>query len=61
MIVNAAAHTAVDKAEGEPEVARVLNATTPGVLAEEAARLGTAGSLRSTDYVFDGSGEGALG
>ena len=40
VIVNAAAHTAVDKAEGEPEVARLLNATTPGVLAEEAARLG---------------------
>ena len=39
VIVNAAAHTAVDKAESEPARARLLNATTPGVLAEEAARL----------------------
>ena len=57
VIVNAAAHTAVDKAEGEPEVARLLNATTPGVLAEEAARLGAWLVHYSTDYVFDGSGE----
>ena len=42
VIVNAAAHTAVDKAESEPEFARLLNATTPGVLAEEAGRLGGA-------------------
>ena len=40
VIVNAAAHTAVDKAESEPELARLLNATTPGVLAREAAALG---------------------
>uniref|UniRef100_UPI00273A336D sugar nucleotide-binding protein n=1 Tax=Stenotrophomonas sp. YIM B06876 TaxID=3060211 RepID=UPI00273A336D len=40
VIVNAAAHTAVDKAESEPGLARLLNATTPGVLAEEAAKLG---------------------
>ena len=40
VIVNAAAHTAVDKAESEPERARVLNATTPGQIALEAARLG---------------------
>jgi dTDP-4-dehydrorhamnose reductase len=56
VIVNAAAHTAVDKAESEPDFARVLNATTPGVLAEEAARLGAWLVHYSTDYVFDGSG-----
>ena len=56
IIVNAAAHTAVDKAESEPEFARLLNATTPGVLAEEAARLGAWLVHYSTDYVFDGSG-----
>ena len=55
VIVNAAAHTAVDKAESEPEFARLLNATTPGVLAEEAARLGAWLVHYSTDYVFDGS------
>ncbi|GAB2742911.1 dTDP-4-dehydrorhamnose reductase [Melaminivora jejuensis] len=56
VIVNAAAHTAVDKAEGEPELARLLNASTPGVLAEEAARLKAWLIHYSTDYVFDGSG-----
>ncbi len=56
VIVNAAAHTAVDKAESEPELARLLNATTPGVVAEEAARLGAWLVHYSTDYVFDGSG-----
>ena len=56
IIVNAAAHTAVDKAESEPEFARLLNATTPGVLAEEAARLKAWLVHYSTDYVFDGSG-----
>ena len=56
VIVNAAAHTAVDKAESEPALARTLNATTPGVLAEEAARLGAWLVHYSTDYVFDGSG-----
>jgi dTDP-4-dehydrorhamnose reductase len=40
VIVNAAAHTAVDKAESEPELARAINATAPGVLAQEAAALG---------------------
>ena len=54
VIVNAAAHTAVDKAESEPERARLLNATTPGRLAEEAARLGAWLVHYSTDYVFDG-------
>ena len=56
IIVNAAAHTAVDKAESEPELARALNATAPGVLAREAATLGAWLMHYSTDYVFDGSG-----
>ena len=56
VIVNAAAHTAVDKAESEPDTARLLNATTPGVLAVEAARQGALLVHYSTDYVFDGSG-----
>jgi dTDP-4-dehydrorhamnose reductase len=56
IIVNAAAHTAVDKAENEPEIARALNATAPGVVAEEAAALGATLVHYSTDYVFDGSG-----
>ena len=57
VIVNAAAHTAVDKAESEPELAGTLNALAPGVLAEEASRLGAWLLHYSTDYVFDGSGE----
>ncbi|WP_426146625.1 dTDP-4-dehydrorhamnose reductase [Polaromonas sp. DSR2-3-2] len=56
VIVNAAAHTAVDKAESEPDLARTLNALAPGVLAQEAARLGAWLVHYSTDYVFDGSG-----
>lgn len=56
VIVNAAAHTAVDRAESEPELARLLNATTPAVLAAEAAALGALLVHYSTDYVFDGSG-----
>lgn len=56
IIVNAAAHTAVDKAESEPALAQLLNATSVGVLAEEAARLGAWLAHYSTDYVFDGSG-----
>lgn len=56
VIVNAAAHTAVDKAESEPEFARTLNATTPGAIAQEAAKLGAWLVHYSTDYVFDGSG-----
>ena len=57
VIVNAAAHTAVDKAESEPELAQALNATAPGVLAREAATLGAWLVHYSTDYVFDGSGD----
>jgi dTDP-4-dehydrorhamnose reductase len=57
VIVNAAAHTAVDKAESEPDLARTLNATAPGVLAREAAALGAWLVHYSTDYVFDGSGD----
>ena len=56
VIVNAAAHTAVDKAESEPDVARLINATAPGVLAREAAAQGAWLVHYSTDYVFDGSG-----
>jgi dTDP-4-dehydrorhamnose reductase len=57
VIVNAAAHTAVDKAESEPDLARTINALAPGVLAQEAQR-GNAWLVHySTDYVFDGSGE----
>ena len=56
VIVNAAAHTAVDKAESEPELARTINADAPAVLAREAATLGAWLVHYSTDYVFDGSG-----
>ncbi|MDE2095271.1 MAG: dTDP-4-dehydrorhamnose reductase [Burkholderiales bacterium] len=56
IIVNAAAHTAVDKAEGEPDFARLLNAASPAVLAREAKVLGAWLMHYSTDYVFDGSG-----
>ena len=56
VIVNAAAHTAVDKAEIEPELARTLNALAPGVLAQEASKIGAWLVHYSTDYVFDGSG-----
>jgi dTDP-4-dehydrorhamnose reductase len=57
VIVNAAAHTAVDKAESEPELVRTINAVAPGVLAQEAQRLNAWLIHYSTDYVFDGSGE----
>ena len=55
-IVNAAAHTAVDKAEYEPELARRLNAEAPAALAKAAAQIGAWLVHYSTDYVFDGSG-----
>ncbi len=57
VIVNAAAHTAVDKAESEVDLARTLNATAPGMLAQAAAEVGAWLVHYSTDYVFDGSGE----
>ncbi len=57
VIVNAAAHTAVDKAESEAELARRINAEAPAVLARAAARTGAWLVHYSTDYVFDGSGE----
>lgn len=56
IIVNPAAHTAVDKAETEHELAHAVNAGAPGVLAEEAARLDALLVHYSTDYVFNGSG-----
>ena len=55
VIVNAAAYTAVDKAESEPELAMAINGTAPGVLAEEAKRLGSILVHYSTDYVFNGT------
>lgn len=55
VIVNAAAYTAVDKAESEPELAYAVNAVAPGIMAEEAARLNAALIHYSTDYVFDGN------
>jgi len=58
LIINAAAHTAVDQAESEPELAYAINATAPGIFAEEAARLGVPLIHYSTDYVFDGSKAG---
>jgi dTDP-4-dehydrorhamnose reductase len=56
IIVNAAAHTAVDRAESEPELARSINAQAPGVLASEASKLDAWLVHFSTDYVFNGSG-----
>lgn len=56
VIVNAAAYTAVDKAESEPAVARRINAEAPGVLAQAAARHQALLIHYSTDYVFDGRG-----
>ena len=56
IIVNAAAHTAVDKAESEPALAQAINADAVGVLARSAAASGAWLVHYSTDYVFDGSG-----
>jgi len=56
VVVNAAAYTAVDRAESEPELAHAVNAVAPGVIAEELALTGGWLIHYSTDYVFDGSG-----
>jgi len=55
LIVNAAAYTAVDKAEEESDLAMAINGRAPGILAEEAKRLGAALVHYSTDYIFDGN------
>ncbi|NWA64775.1 dTDP-4-dehydrorhamnose reductase [Pseudomonas reactans] len=55
LIINAAAHTAVDLAESEPDAAFAINAIAPGILAEETKALGIPLIHYSTDYVFDGS------
>jgi dTDP-4-dehydrorhamnose reductase len=59
IIVNAAAHTAVDRAETEAELAMAVNGAAPGILAEEAGKLDALLVHYSTDYVFDGSKAGA--
>jgi dTDP-4-dehydrorhamnose reductase len=55
LIINAAAHTAVDAAEAREAEARAINADAPGILAEEAKKIGAAVVHYSTDYVFDGT------
>ena len=55
IVVNAAAYTAVDKAESEPELARAINVAAPGKIAEECARTGALLVHYSTDYVYDGN------
>ncbi|MGO8837981.1 MAG: dTDP-4-dehydrorhamnose reductase [Limisphaerales bacterium] len=55
VVVNAAAYTAVDKAETETELCRQVNAVAPGILAEEAKKLGALMVHYSTDYIFDGT------
>jgi dTDP-4-dehydrorhamnose reductase len=55
LIVNPAAYTAVDKAESEPDLAMIINGIAPGIIAEEAQRIGAAIIHYSTDYVFDGN------
>jgi dTDP-4-dehydrorhamnose reductase len=55
LIVNAAAYTAMDKAESEPDLAMAVNGVAPDVMAEEAKRLNAAIIHYSTDYVFDGT------
>lgn len=59
VIVNAAAYTAVDQAELEPAIAHAINGTAPGVLGEEASLIGALVVHYSTDYVFDGTKNGA--
>jgi dTDP-4-dehydrorhamnose reductase len=59
VIVSAAAYTAVDKAESEPDLATTINGEAPGAIARAAARLAVPIIHISTDYVFDGSKDGA--
>jgi dTDP-4-dehydrorhamnose reductase len=59
IVINAAAYTAVDKAESEPDLARAVNAAAPARIAEECARSGALLIHYSTDYVYDGSKLGA--
>jgi dTDP-4-dehydrorhamnose reductase len=59
IVVNAAAYTAVDKAESEPDLAQIVNAVAPGQIAEELTRSGGLLIQYSTDYVFDGAKSGA--
>lgn len=56
-VINAAAYTAVDRAEGETELARIVNADAPAAMARAAAAVGSPFVQISTDYVFDGAGE----
>jgi len=58
VIINAAAYNNVDRAESEPELAMQVNGVAPGIMAEEAKRLGAVLVHYSTDYVFDGTKEG---
>ncbi|HTV05689.1 MAG TPA: dTDP-4-dehydrorhamnose reductase [Acidobacteriaceae bacterium] len=58
VILNAAAYTAVDRAESEPDLAMRINGEAPGILAEEAKKIGALLVHYSTDYVFDGSKSG---
>ena len=55
IVVNAAAYTAVDQAEQEPDLAMAVNGTAPGIMAEEAKKIGALLVHYSTDYVFDGT------
>jgi dTDP-4-dehydrorhamnose reductase len=61
VIVNAAAYTAVDRAESEPDQARAINADAPALMAAESKRIGALLVHYSTDYVFDGSGDQPYG
>lgn len=56
-VINAAAYTAVDRAEAEPEIARLVNAAAPGAMAAACAQAGLSFLHISTDYVFDGTGD----